>query len=155
MNLSFQNIESLSPKDALGKVWLKFKDALCQVWLKLAHPPLEKSEALHLNKLDSSLHKDVLCQVCLLVGPVDLEKIFKLPQCIFTISSLCPLGKGRGPLFVQTWIFLTEGCAKFGMENTKICKVHRRKQIDRQQLIRKTHLSFQLCWAKMSCIKFK
>ena len=58
------------------------KDALCQVQLKLAqwfwkrflnffsalslfcyHLPLEKDVALHLNKLESPLYKDVLCQV--------------------------------------------------------------------------------------------
>ena len=59
------------------------KDALCQVWLKLAqwfwrrrffnfvnvfslfrnYLPLEKGGALHLNKLESPLPKDALCQV--------------------------------------------------------------------------------------------
>ena len=61
------------------------KDALCQVWLKLAqwfwrrrflnfinvfslfrnYLTLEKSGALHLNKLESPLPKDALCQVWL------------------------------------------------------------------------------------------
>ena len=61
------------------------KDALCQVWLKLAllflrrrflkfvnvfslfhyYLTLEKGGALHLNKLESSLPKDALCQVWL------------------------------------------------------------------------------------------
>ena len=61
------------------------KDALCQVWLKLAqwfwrrrffnfvnvfslfsnYLPLEQVIALHLNKLESPLPKDALCQVWL------------------------------------------------------------------------------------------
>ena len=61
------------------------KDELCQVWLKLAqwfwrgkllnfvnvfslfrnYHPFEKGGALHLNKLDFPLPKDVLCQVWL------------------------------------------------------------------------------------------
>ena len=62
------------------------KDALCHVWLKLAKrfwgrkflnfvnvfslfliypPPLEKGRVLHLNKLESPLPKDALCQVWL------------------------------------------------------------------------------------------
>ena len=61
------------------------KDALCQVWLKLAlwflrrrflkfvnifslfpyYLPLEKGVALHLNKFESPLPKDALCQVWL------------------------------------------------------------------------------------------
>ena len=61
------------------------KDALCQVWLKLAlwflrrrvlkfinvfslfryYLPLENGGALYLNKLESSLPKDALCQVWL------------------------------------------------------------------------------------------
>ena len=45
------------------------------------------------------------------IGPVVLEKkIFKFCQCIFTISSLSPLGKGRGPSFEQIWIPFTQGC---------------------------------------------
>ena len=64
------------------------KDALCQVWLKLAqwfwrrrflnfvnvfslfhyYLPLEKSGALHLNKLESPSHRDTLCQVWLILA---------------------------------------------------------------------------------------
>ena len=37
------------------------------------------------------------------IGPVVLDKkIFKARQCIFAISLLSPLGKGRGPSFEQT-----------------------------------------------------
>ena len=45
------------------------------------------------------------------IGSVVLEKkIFKFCQCIFAISQLSPLGKGRGPSFEQTWIPFTRGC---------------------------------------------
>ena len=48
-----------------------------------------------------------LIEIC----PVVLEaKIFKCHQCIFTISKLSPLGKGRDPSFEQTWIPFTQGC---------------------------------------------
>ena len=37
------------------------------------------------------------------IGPVVLEKKnYKVGQCIFAISLLSPLGKGRGPSFQQT-----------------------------------------------------
>ena len=51
------------------------------------------------------------------IGPVVLEKkIFKIGQCIFAISFLSPLRKGRGPSLEQTWIPITQRmlCAKFG-----------------------------------------
>ena len=45
------------------------------------------------------------------IDPVVLKKkIFKVGQCIFAISLLSPLGKGRGPSFEQTWIRITQGC---------------------------------------------
>ena len=40
--------------------------------------PLEKNAALHLNKLESPLPKDALCQVWLKFGPVVLEKKMKM-----------------------------------------------------------------------------
>ena len=45
------------------------------------------------------------------IGSVVLEKkIFKFRQCIFAISLLSLLGKGRGPSFEQTLIPFTQGC---------------------------------------------
>ena len=46
------------------------------------------------------------------IGPVVLEKkILKFPQCIFRyLVTISPLGKGRGPLFEQTWAPFTQGC---------------------------------------------
>ena len=42
--------------------------------------------------------------------PVVLEKIFKVRQCIVTISLLSPPGKRHGPLFEQTWFPFTQEC---------------------------------------------
>ena len=45
------------------------------------------------------------------IGPVILEKkIFKLCQCIFSISLLPPLGKGCSPSLVKTLIIFTQKC---------------------------------------------
>ena len=38
------------------------------------------------------------------------KKIFKVRQCIFAISLLCPPRKERGPSFKQTWIPTTQWC---------------------------------------------
>ena len=71
---SFEEIESPSPKDALCQDWLKLAQWL---WRRgffnfvnvfsLFHNylPLEKSRALHLNKLESPSPEDALCQVWL------------------------------------------------------------------------------------------
>ena len=81
------------------------KDALCQVWLKLAewfwwrrflnytkllvfslfphYLPLEKSMALHLNKLESPLLK--LRPSLAEIGPVVLQKIFKISRMYLII----------------------------------------------------------------------
>ena len=102
------------------------KNALCQFWLKLSqwflrrrflnfvnvfslfryYLPSEKGMALHF----------LFTQWCFVprlveIGPVVLKKkIFKLCQCIFAISLLSPLRKGRGPSFDQTWILITQEC---------------------------------------------
>ena len=45
------------------------------------------------------------------IGPVVLEKkIFEFCQCIFNISLLSSLEKGRGPSFDQIQIPFTHGC---------------------------------------------
>ena len=76
------------------------KDALCQVEIGpmvlekickflqcifaisyLSPLPLEKGRDLHLNKPESLLTKDALCEVLVQIGPVVLEKkIFKICQ---------------------------------------------------------------------------
>ena len=60
--------------------------------------PLGKGGALHLNKLEYPSPKDALCPSLVENGSVVLDKtILKFHQCIFTISELSSLGKGRGP----------------------------------------------------------
>ena len=89
------------------------------------------------------------------------EGFIKFCQCNFTISPLSPLGEERGPAFEQTWIPSTQGCfvpslVEIGQvileKKLKMWKVYRRTDRqttdDRQQVIRKAHLSFQLRWAK-------
>ena len=66
--------ESPSPKDALSQVWLKlaqwfwrrrFLNFVNVFSLFPNYLPFEKGGALHLNKLESPLPKDALCQVWL------------------------------------------------------------------------------------------
>ena len=55
-----------------------------------------------------------LTQGCIVTSLVEIgtvvlgKKIFIFSQCIFAISLLSPLGKGRGPLFEQNWINFTQ-----------------------------------------------
>ena len=99
------------------------------------------------------------------IGPLVLEKeIFKYFQYNFTISLLSPLGEERGPSFKQTWIPSIHGCfvpclVEIGPvvleKKLKMWKVYRqtdRQTDDRQQAIRKAHVSFQLRWAKKNYV---
>ena len=70
--LHLNKLESPSPKDALCQVWLKlaqwfwrgrFFNFVNVFSLFRNYLPLEKGGALHLNKLESPLPKDALCQV--------------------------------------------------------------------------------------------
>ena len=73
--------------------------------------PLEKSGALHLNKLESPLPKDALCKVWLKLAQWFWRRWFlNVCQCILAFSQLSLLGKGRGHSFEQTWIPFTQGC---------------------------------------------
>ena len=72
--LYLNKLDSLSPKDALCQVWLKlgqwfwrrrFLNFVNVFSLIRNYLPLEKGGALHLNKLESPLPKDALCQVWL------------------------------------------------------------------------------------------
>jgi hypothetical protein len=82
-----------------------------------------------------------------------VKKIFKKFQCIFTLLLLFPLGKGCSPSFVQFRIPPRMICAKSGqnwpndsgkVENVKVYRRTARQMDDRQQAIKKAHLSFQL-----------
>ena len=72
--LHWNKLESPSPKDALCQVWMKlaqwfwrrrFFSVVNVFSLFRNYLPLEKSGALHLNKLECPLPKDALCQVWL------------------------------------------------------------------------------------------
>ena len=92
------------------------KDALCQVWLKLAqwfwrrrflnfanvfslfynYLPLEKIRALHLNKLESPLPKDALCQVWMQLAQSFWRRRFLNFFNVFSLfRNYLPLEEGR------------------------------------------------------------
>ena len=84
------------------------------------------------------------------------KKILKLRQCIFAISWLYPLRNEQIPSFehnlipfttdalYQVWVKLTE---RFWRRSSKCEKLTDGQTDDRQRMIRKAHLSFQLRWA--------
>ena len=90
--LHLNKLESLSPKDAFCQVWSKLAQWFCRkrffissIYFSLFHNffPFEKGGVLDLNKLNP-LHPGMLCAK---FGWNCLEKkIFKIHQCIFTIS---------------------------------------------------------------------
>ena len=140
-----------------------FKDALCQDWLKLAHCfwrreflhfvnvislfcnylPLEKSGPLHLNKLESPLPKDALCQVWLKLAKWFWRRIFFNSVNVFSLfHNNIPLEKG-GALFWNKFESPHPRmlCAKFGWnwpsgsvkedENVKSLRQQRRRTTDK------------------------
>ena len=117
MVLHLNKFESLSPKDALFQLWLKMAQWFWKRFLSFINVftlfrnylPLEKGGALHLNKPESPSPKNALCQVWLKLAQWFWKRrFFKFCQCVFAISYLSPLGKGRGPSFEQTWIPFTQ-----------------------------------------------
>ena len=90
------------------------KDDLCQVWLKLAqwfwrrrfynfvnvfslfrnYLPLEKSGALHLNKLEFSSPTHALCQVLLKLAQWFLRRFLKFVNIFSHFRNNLPLEKG-------------------------------------------------------------
>ena len=93
------------------------------------------------------------CQVWLKLTQWFLRRFFN------AISKLSPFGKGHDPLFGQTWIPFSQGCfvpsfveiGQVVLEKMKMWNYRQTdgKKNDRQQAIRKAHLSFQLRWAKI------
>ena len=119
-----------------------------------------------------------ITQECILpslveIGTVDLEKkIFKFSQCIFAISQLSPLGEKRAHSFEQIWNPFTQGCLVQVWLKLVEWFWRRRWKCDKftttptttttttttdngQILIRKTHLSLRLRWAKRGCTKWR
>ena len=72
--------------------------------------PLEKGVTLHLKKTWIPITQGCFVPSLVKIGPDVFKKIFNVHQCIFAISLLSPLGKGRGSSFEQTWIPITKGC---------------------------------------------
>ena len=93
---------------------LSSKDALCQDWLKLArwflrrgffnfvivfsifrnYLPLEKSRALHFNKIESPSPKDDLCQVWLKLAQWFCRRFFNFVNVFSLLRNYFPLEKG-------------------------------------------------------------
>ena len=76
VHLHLNKLESPLPKDELCQVWLKlaqwfWKSNFFNIFNRISHAqfcyyfPLEKDVTLHLNKLESPLPKNALCQVWL------------------------------------------------------------------------------------------
>ena len=130
------------------KMFLNFVNVFSLICYYL---PLEKDGTPYLNKLESQIPFTQRCFVPSLVenSHVVLErKIFKACLCIFAISSLSPLGKGRGSLFEQASNPFTKKSlckvllklAKWFEEDGNVKSL----QTDRRQAIRNAHLYFQL-----------
>ena len=126
--LFWTNLNPLHPRihcAKFGWIWSSGspKDALCQVWLKLAqwfwrgflnfftvfglfhnYLPLEKGRALQLNKLESPLPKDDLCQVKLKLpsgsGQEDFVLESPLPK-----DALCQIWLKLAQWFLKRWKF--------------------------------------------------
>ena len=90
------NLESPSPKDALCRVWLKlaqwfwrrkFFNFVLVFSLFRNYLPLEKGGALHLNRLESPLPRDTLCQVWMKLAQwFWRRRFFYFRKCIFVFS---------------------------------------------------------------------
>ena len=100
---SFEEIESPSPKDALCQDWLKLAQWLWRreffkfnvFSLFRNYLPLEKSRALHLNKLESPSPEDALCQVWLILARWYWRRRFlKVVNLFLLFPNYLPFGKG-------------------------------------------------------------
>ena len=107
-----QNLESLSPKNALCQVWLKLTQWFCRrrflyfvnvFSIFRYYLPLEKGHVPSFEQTWIPITQECFVPSLVEIGPmVFKKKIFKLLQCIFAISLLSPLRKERGPSFAQT-----------------------------------------------------
>ena len=120
---------------------------------------------LHLNNVESHSTNDALCQVWLKLAQWFWRRtIFEISSLYFRYLTIISPWKRRGPLFKQTWILFTQGYFVSSLveigpvvleKKMKIWKVYRQTdgRTDRQtdngwQVIRKSHLSFKVRWAK-------
>ena len=144
--LHLNKLESSSPKDALCQVWLKLAQRFWRRSVQILSMyffyfviifPWEKDRALVFSlSLFHSLYylpfkkrwgpsleqtRVPITQGCI-VPSLELtqwfrRRFFECRQCIFAISQLSPLGKGRGPSFEKkNWnpLHPKMHCAKFG-----------------------------------------
>ena len=154
------------PKVALCQVWMKMVQWFWRIrFLRVFHLfslfrnnlPFEKGVALHLDKLESHLPRDTLCQFWLKLAQWFLSKRFlKIVYLYLLLPNDLPLGKGVAlHLNKLESPHLAILCAKFGWiwpsgseEEDEMWKVNRRtgRRTDRQ-VIGKAYLNFQLRWA--------
>ena len=100
MALHLHKFESTLRKDGLCQVWLIigpvfledfFLILSIEFFLFSLYLPLEKGVVLHFNKLESTLPKDDLSQVWLIIGPVFLEKnLLKILSIEFFFAIISP-----------------------------------------------------------------
>ena len=98
----FVKLEFPSPKDVLCQARLKLAQRFwrrnffncVKVFSLFCNFPQKKGVTLHLNKHKSPSpfiwlnHQRMLCAKIVQIGPVVLEKIFKILQCIFAILAI-------------------------------------------------------------------
>ena len=102
--LHLNKFESPSPKDALCLVWLKLAQLFRRRFFLISSmyfryflfiPPLEKGRVLHLNKLESPLPNDALCQVSLKLAQWFWRRRFLNVVNVFLLfRNYLPLEKG-------------------------------------------------------------
>ena len=115
--LYLNKLEFPSPKDTLYQVWLnlacwflrrRFLKIFNVFLLFCYYLPLEKGYSLCLNTFESPSPRWFV-PILFKIGQVVLEKIFKLPNPIFTFLWLSPLWTGTDPLSEQFRIPFTQG----------------------------------------------
>ena len=124
--------------------------------------PYEKDRALHLNKLESTSHKDALCQVWLKLALWFWRKRFLNFINVFSlIRNYLPLEKGKA-LHLKLWIPFTQVCfvpslddigpvvlekMKMWKFTTTLTTTTTTTTENWKILIREAHLSLRLRWA--------
>ena len=105
MVLHLNKLKFPSPKGRIMISLIEFFFNFFNVF-SLFYLSLKMSGILRLNKLESRLPKNALCQVCLkLTKCFSRRKFSKIRQCIFTMSLSSPIGKERDTSFEQNCNF--------------------------------------------------
>ena len=121
--LHLKKLESPSSKNDLCWDWLKLTHWFCRRFFNFVNVfslfhyylPFEKGWALHLNKLESPLHKEALCQVWLKLVQWFL-RIFLNFVDVFSLFVIISPWKRAGPFICikLTHLHPKMHCAKFG-----------------------------------------